>query len=425
MLLRPPDRLVSRQRRALEAVPTGAPRIDAQTVAPPVSSGRLRLARAVAVLLGVLTPLLLLEVALRFFGPILPGNYDTGHYLERHPRLGHFNVPGFDGWIKTSEFTTRVTISPLGLRDPRTEYARPADTHRILVLGDSFVEAVQVDASKTVAARLEASLQQHSSRPVEVINAGVAGYGTGQEMLLLDQEGVRYQPNVIVLVVFLGNDIGDNSYRPDPARSEQTTRPTFELDSERMIRVEPGARSETGTGFRQALRSCCLLYNVFETGVLMKLSHGPVRDQPEFELDGRYLVRSLYETKPDPEMSRAWRITERLLGMMRDRASSEGVPFVIVGASDWLALDETAWQERLGESRAASGRYAPDVPNRMLGEIAGRLGVPYLDLLPTLASTSSREPLYFPIDTHWTPAGHAVVAEAIEAKLREHALDGR
>jgi hypothetical protein len=230
---------------------------------------------------------------------------------------------------------------------------------------------------------------------------------------------------VIVLVVFLGNDIGDNSYRPDPTRSEQTTRPTFELDSERMIRVVPGAPPETGKSVRQVLRSCCLLYNVFETGVLMKLSHGPVRDQPEFEVDGRYLVRSLYETKPDPEMSRAWRITERLLGMMRDRASSEGVPLVVAGAPDWLALDETAWQERLGESRAASGRFAPDVPNRMLGEIAGRLGVPYLDLSPTLASASTTEPLYFPIDTHWTPAGHAVVAQAIEAKLREHGLDGR
>jgi lysophospholipase L1-like esterase len=425
MLLRPPDRLVSRQSRALGAVPTGAPRIGAQTVASPVSSGRLRLARAVAVLLGVLTPLLVLEIALRLFGPILPGNYDTGHYLQRHPRLGHFNVPGFDGWIKTSEFTTRVTISPLGLRDPRTEYARPADTHRILVLGDSFVEAVQVDASKTVAARLEASLQQHSSRPVEVINAGVAGYGTGQEMLLLDQEGVRYQPNVIVLVVFLGNDIGDNSYRPDPARSEQTTRPTFELDSERMIRVVPGAPPESGTSVRQVLRSCCLLYNVFETGVLMKLSQVPVRDQPEFEVGGRYLVRSLYETKPDPEMSRAWRITERLLGMMRDRASSEGAPFVVVGAPDWLALDEVAWQERMGESRAASGRYAPDVPNRMLGEIAGRVGAPYVDLWPILAHPSTSQPLYFPIDTHWTPAGHAVVAQAIDAKLREHGLDGR
>ena len=377
------------------------------------------------VLVGVLAPLLVLEAALRLFGPILPGNYDTGHYLQRHPQLGHFNVPGFDGWIKTSEFTTRVSISPLGLRDPRTAYERPAGVFRVLLLGDSFVEGVQVDASKTVAAQLEASLTQHSGRPVEVINAGVAGYGTGQELLLFEQEGARYQANVVVVVVFLGNDIGDNSFRPDPLRAEQTSRPTFELDSERMIRVVPGAAPDTGPDPRQALRDCCLLYNVFETGVLLKLSSGPVRDQPEVEWDARYLVRSLYEKDPDAEMERAWRITERLLGLMRDRVKSENVQLLVVGAPDWLALDEAAWQERMGGTRTASGLYARDQPSRMLSDIAAKSGVPYIDLTPVLAGASDAEPLYFPIDTHWTPAGHAVVAQAIEAKLREMGLDGR
>ena len=383
------------------------------------------LARSIAVLVGVVVPLLLLEIALRLFGPILPGSYDTGHYLERHPRLGHFNVPGFDGWIKTSEFTTRVTISPLGLRDPRTAYARPSDTFRVLLLGDSFVEAVQVDASKTTAARLEAGLQQQAGRPVQVINAGVAGYGTGQELLLFEEEGAKYQANVVVLIVFLGNDIGDNSYRHDPTRGEQTSRPTFELDSEKMIRVVPGAPLSRRPDPRNALRSCCLLYNVFETGVLLKLNNGPIRDQPEFENDGRYLVRSLYEKYPDPEMERSWRITERLLGLMRDRVRSENVQLLVVGAPDWLALDSSAWQERVGGSRAVSGRYAPDVPSRMLSEIAAKSGVPYLDLMPILARASVGEQLYFPIDSHWTPAGHQVVAEAIQAKLREMNLDGR
>ena len=406
------------------------PKGELASVATPRSAARVTgrrgwLARAVAVLIGLMAPLLLLEIALRLFGPILPGSYDTGLYLERHPSLGHFNVPGFDGWIKTSEFTTRVTINPLGLRDPRTEYTRPPDVFRVLLLGDSFVEAVQVDASQTVAARLEAALQQQSSRRVQVINAGVAGYGTGHELLLFEQEGAKYQPQVVVLVVFLGNDIGDNSYRHDPQRGEQSSRPTFELDNEKMIRVIPGTMPDARSDPRRFLRSCCLLYNVFETGVLLKLNNGTVRDQPEFDHDGRYLVRSLYEKEPDPEMERSWRITERLLGLLRDRVRSENVQLVVVGAPDWLALDPAAWQERMGGARAASGRYAQDKPSRMLSEIAGRMGVPYVDLLPTLANSASSDRLYFPIDTHWTPAGHAVVAEAIGAKLRDIGLDGR
>ena len=134
-------------------------------------------------------------------------------------------------------------------------------------------------------------LQQHASRGIEVINAGVAGYGTGQEMLLFEQEGAKYDPQVVVVVVFLGNDIGDNSYRHDPQRGEQTSRPTFELDSERMIRVVPGALPEARPDPRSFLRTCCLLYNVFETGVLLKAEQRP-RTRPAGVRERRSLSRS-------------------------------------------------------------------------------------------------------------------------------------
>lgn len=380
--------------------------------------------RLVVVCFALLLPLVLLEAALRLFGPFLPGSYDTGHYLERHAEFGHFNVPNFDGWIKTGEFTTRVRISPLGLRDPRVTYDRPAAAHRILLLGDSFTEAVQVDAAQTLAGRLETGLSARAGRPVEVINAGVAGYGTGQEMLLFEREGLRYDPQVVVLVVFLGNDIGDNNYRPDPNRETPTSRPSFELEGERGLRVVPGEPMPRPTDWRQRLRDCCLLYNVFETGVLVKIADGPVRDQPEVEDDARYLVRSLYETRPEGETLRGWRITERIIGRIRDRAQEAGLPLLVVGAPDWLALDDAAWRERLGDARAGSGRFAPDAPNALLGEITERLSLPYLNLFPILLAEQANGPLYFPIDSHWTPAGHAVVARELARTLRELGFDG-
>ena len=175
---------------------------------------------------------------------------------------------------------------------------------------------------------------------------------------------------------------------------------------------------------RQALRDCCLLYNVFETGVLLEARQRAGRDQPETEIDARYLVRSLYEVDPDSETLRGWRITERLLGMIRDRAVGEGMKLVVVGAPDALALDEAAWEERMGDTRAGRGGYAPDAPNRRLTEVASRVGVPYLDLYDVMLRESRSQTLYFPIDSHWTPAGHAVVAREIEAKLRELGLAG-
>src|SRR5438067_5576256 len=141
---------------------------------------RLILFRSMAVLGGIMLPLIILEMSLRMFGPFLPGNYDTGPYIERHPVLGHFHVPNFSGWIKSPWFTTRIEISSLGLRDPRSTYTKPPQTFRVLALGDSFVEAVQVDASEMITTRLEYMLNSSASRHIEVINAGVGAYVTTQ-----------------------------------------------------------------------------------------------------------------------------------------------------------------------------------------------------------------------------------------------------
>ena len=83
-----------------------------------------------------------------------------------------------------------------------------------MLLGDSFVEAVQVKQSDGIAERLEAALNRvDAAGPVEVVNAGVAAYGTTQEYLLLDRMGEQLQPDLVVLLFFVGNDVMNNNYR--------------------------------------------------------------------------------------------------------------------------------------------------------------------------------------------------------------------
>ena len=161
---------------------------------------------------SLLAPLLLVEAALRLFGPVLPGNYSTGTFLTPHPVYGRFHVPGFDGWVKTREFASRVTINALGLRGPERPYAKPDGVRRILVLGDSFTEAAQVAERESTVSRLEAALNARGTDRYEVLNAGVGGWGTGQQLVYLREEGYRYQPDLVLVLLYLGNDVFDNSY---------------------------------------------------------------------------------------------------------------------------------------------------------------------------------------------------------------------
>ena len=100
--------------------------------------------RVALILSAFLLPVLALEVLFRVAGPFLPGNYDTGIRLVRHPVYGHYHPPDHQLWIQRDEFTTFIQTNAAGQRGKLVPHREAARTFRILVLGDSFVEAEQV-----------------------------------------------------------------------------------------------------------------------------------------------------------------------------------------------------------------------------------------------------------------------------------------
>jgi hypothetical protein len=111
-----------------------------------------------------------------------------------------------------------VDINSRGLRSPETTYEKPAHTFRILNLGDSVVMGWGVRQEDTYGRRLESALNETSSgnRRFEVINAGVPGWNLENALAYLQGEGLRYQPDLIVLGLTLANDIkGDSALLAD------------------------------------------------------------------------------------------------------------------------------------------------------------------------------------------------------------------
>jgi len=386
------------------------------------------LGRGLAVVLSLILPLLLLEVSLRQLGPWLPGYYDTGLYLRRDQQLGHVHVPNYTGWIKTTEYTTYIRINPLGQRDPRTSYDKPPGTFRVLFLGDSFLEAIQVQEREGIAAQLEASLNQGSARRIEVINAGVAAYGTAQELLLFENDVYRYQPDVVVLLFYVWNDVKNNSYRleiPD-RKIQRALKPYFDLDKQGNLTLIPGPPPAPVSPVVATMRGCCWLYNMIESDVYGSLGRRYPRQELEVQGGPRNPERGMYELTLDDEWVQAWRITEALLTRMRDRSQALGAPFVIAGAPG-PEFDLRYWQETVAGNRLASGQLDSDGPMNRVQDMAGRLGVPYVSLLPALreAIDAGQGPLSYASDGHWNPSGHALAARALAEALVADGLAGR
>jgi lysophospholipase L1-like esterase len=87
-----------------------------------------------------------------------------------------------------------------GLREEELPLAKPAGTYRILVLGDSTVLGFGVAVAERFSDRLEALLNA-DGRPArfETINAGVPGYSLYHALVFLQREGLRYEPDLLVV----------------------------------------------------------------------------------------------------------------------------------------------------------------------------------------------------------------------------------
>jgi lysophospholipase L1-like esterase len=115
------------------------------------------------------------------------------------------------GWVPTPGSTATVTNAraikvrhnSLGLRDD--EFSLDA-TPTILFLGDSFVWGLDSEADERFSDLLKSRIASH-----KILAAGVSGYGTDQEYLLLQKLWPQVKPAIVVLVFCTINDRGDNS----------------------------------------------------------------------------------------------------------------------------------------------------------------------------------------------------------------------
>jgi hypothetical protein len=395
------------------------------TPRPRLTTG-LVVARALLVMLTIVVPILGLEIGFRVSGPFLPGNYDTGAYLVRDPRYGHYHPPGYSGWIKRDEYTVEVNTNAERQRGPDVPLRKPPGTFRILVLGDSFVEAVQVAERERFLARLGELLNAEGG-PVhyELIDGGCGGWGTLQEYLYLQEQGPRYQPDLVLLAFFVGNDVANNSAAIElDGNLDIALKPYVERrPSGDLALIEPHPPALTTAervGF--ALRERSVLYNVVESGALQKWSLDDLwanwRDvdaQSEL-LNGE---TDVYATHLDPKWREAWSLTDSLLGRIDSEAERQGARFGVMLIPTRAQVLPAAWQALAGQPRSDRS-LDPLLPNTMLGGIANRLSTPLLDLTPSFREAAARGggQLYYAHDQHWTAAGHDLAAHEMADWLK-------
>jgi lysophospholipase L1-like esterase len=369
--------------------------------------------------------------------------------FEPHPLYGWRHEPHGAGWAqgcvaREFEWRTFSRMNGDGLRDHDYPPRKRPGVVRILLLGDSFVEGMQVPLESTFAKRLEAKLLA-DGRDVEVVNAGVSGFGTDNELLFFEVEGERYEPDLVVLGFTAFNDVIENSrplYERFYADSPDGPPPKAHFELARDGKLELDARDARRNFEELAARPAGLVGGVWAALErhlhVVRLVESALRPPlpPEATRTAHETLLGVFETESAPAWDDAWALTAALVRRLEAEVAGRGAALAAAIIPPREAVSAAAWrrlQDLMPES--APRPRDPDRPARLAREMFARARIPELDLGPALRAhfAATGRTGYFDWDIHLTEDGHEVVAEALhpfvtrllDARARALGGDGR
>jgi lysophospholipase L1-like esterase len=347
-------------------------------------------------LAGLFCSVLLIELALRLMGWSFP--------IFMHPNadLGWSYRPGIAGW-SSQENTVYLQMNQFGFRGPDWSQQPAANTFRIAVIGDSFVESSNLPDEHALINLIGGGLTgcpAFADRQVEVLNFGVSGYGTAQEFLLLKRQVVSFHPDLVLLAVYAGNDVADNSrslsVENQKARPYFIELPSGELELDTSFRnADAFLRAVAGDWQKRLVNASYLLQALKQFYKGAAIMPAPVEAQtfrrgsvensalpaPQFS--------KLYSSSTDDAWRSAWSVTEKLLLQMRDWSKQNRVDFkLVIFPSPVQALPG---EDMRRMAIHAFGLADLDYPTERIAQFAAHNGIPYLNLLDPLRAYGDRE----------------------------------
>jgi hypothetical protein len=301
------------------------------------------------------------------------------------------------------------------------------------VLGDSYAEAVQLPMADAFWSVLERELSEEVRRiglSVEVLNFGVSGYGTAQELTTLRHRVWDYSPEIVILAFLTGNDVRNNSR----ALEGDPMRPYFmykdgELVLDDSFRISPEFR------MRQTLIARCIygminysrtlqVLNQFKNVIETKLREARVKNQSIQSVEVG-IDRAVYKPPQTQNWQEAWRVTEGLIVKMHEEVVQRKAEFWVVTLTNAPQVHpDRSVREEFARRLGVSDLFYPDFRIKLLCE---RENIPALILTPLFRAYAEEHKVYlhgFKNATmgggHWNANGHRLAGELIAAELMKN-----
>lgn len=289
--------------------------------------------------------------------------------------------------------SSKPGINPQGYRDSPFQKDK-ADKQRILFLGDSFIMGDNVAPDETIPQVLEKLL----SPAYDVMNMGIVGYGPDQSLLQLKKDGLKYQPDMVILSIYCANDYND-------------------LIKNRLININSDGtlRLSHQNAVAEALSKWQIVnlwhYLLYKFG----FSEGPKELFTLLFGDG---YDHTFLTDPQSQVSRIKMALMRTIlhDLKRTLAGQNIELFVLILPSyDNMQNDRMFKALNLGPEKYF-------MLENITAKIAESEGIAHLNIFPKLMERRGSQIIYQEGDEHLNAAGTAMVAEILREELIERNL---
>lgn len=271
---------------------------------------------------------------------------------------------------------------------------------KILLIGDSFMQALQVEYENSVSGLLESHLPGVLGFAVAVRNTAVGGWDPDQYLLQLRRSLERDTFKLAIVVLYLGNDVIE--FRRERVGARQPD-PVHHLRFPRAI------------AWGEIIDAILYPVNDFleVRSHLFIFGKTRLRDMLiRMRLSALYFPSTLLRSKSDDPM---WANTVAILASMAELTRKHNLPIVFVLVPDAVQVQPGLLAYQVSSFGVDSANVDVDQPSRLLRELMSAEGLTFVDATDALRTEARNGAvLYGEVDSHFSPTGHRVTAAFLE-----------
>jgi len=321
------------------------------------------------------------------------------------PIIGHRYSPGRIYWIR-KENPKPITgrINKYGFRDKDWPLKKPEGLYRIAVIGDSYVEAFQVESDKTFLALTEKALNNRHNLKVELMNFGVSGVTQTEELMILQDDVLRFNPDMVILFFCPGNDIDDIS-----PKTASRPRPFFYINQHGELSLDTSFSQTLSYKIKSFInpikQHSALISLLAERYNVYQQSNRKITWEDKKTIMG---ALTLATAKPSPLFLENYRLNKLLIKRMAEICKDKGIRFLLVVEDINPKIHKTL--------KSIDPTYNPDFFEDDMRAFADSIGIEFLGLERAFREVYEKEgkSLHW---GHWNYEGHELVAELLTKKL--------